>query len=111
MTITMFISILTAGSIVSSLLTEAIKQAYRNAGKESSPNIIALINSIVVGGGGTAATYMLLGINWNVNNIICLIGATLAVWIVCMVGFDKVKQSAIQLAGIAENMKEEKKDE
>ena len=110
MTITMFISILTAGSIVSSLLTEAIKQAYKNAGKESSPNIIALINSIVVGGGGTAATYMLLGIDWTVNNIICLTGSVLAVWIICMTGYDKVKQAALQLTGIAENIKAEQKD-
>ena len=104
MTITMFISILTAGSIVSSLLTEAIKQAYNNANKESSPNVIALINAIVVGGGGTAAVYMLLNIDWSVNNIICLFGSVLAVWIICMIGYDKVKQAAVQLAGIADNI-------
>lgn len=111
MTITMFISILTAGSIASSLLTEAIKQAYKNAGKESSPNIIALVNSIVVGGGGTAAAYMLLGIDWTVNNVICLIGSVLAVWVICQCGYDKVKGAALQLAGIAENIKTDKEDE
>lgn len=111
MTITMFISILTGGSIVSSLLTEAIKQAYRNAGRESSPNIIALINSIVVGGGGTAAVYMLLGIDWTVNNVICLAGSILAVWVICQCGYDKVKGAIAQLAGIAENIKVEQKEE
>jgi len=111
MTVTMFISILTAGSIVSSLLTEAIKQAYKNANKASSPNVIALINSIVVGGGGTAASYMLLEIPWTVNNIICLVGSVLAVWVICQVGYDKVKGAAIQLAGIAENMQSSKKEE
>lgn len=110
MTITMFISILVAGSIISSLLTEAIKQAYKNAGKDSSPNIIALINSIVVGGGGTAAAYMLLGIDWTVNNIICLVGSILAVWVMCQVGYDKVLQAAHQLAGISGNMKPVKEE-
>lgn len=105
MTITMFITMLAAGSILSSLLTEAIKQAYRNANKEYSANIIALINSIVIGGGGTAAAYMLLGIDWSVNNIICLVGSTLAVWIICQVGYDKVRGAAIQLAGLSDSMK------
>jgi len=105
MTITMFISILAAGSIVSSLLTEAIKQAYRNADKAYSANIIALINSIVVGGGGTAAVYMLLNIPWSIDNIICLTGSVLAVWIICQVGYDKVKLAAEQLVGLSDNIK------
>ena len=110
MTITMFIAILSGGSIVSSLLTEAIKQAYRNAKKESSPNIIALVNSIVVGGGGTAAIYMLLNIPWTINNVICLIGSTLAVWVICQCGYDKVKGSFAKLAGLAESIKSEKSE-
>ena len=36
------------------LLTQAIKQFYYNRKSEASPNVIALINAIVVGGGGTA---------------------------------------------------------
>ena len=101
MTITLFVSMLTAGSVVSSLLTEAIKQAYKNAGKQSSANIIALINSVVVGGGGTAAIYMLMGIPWNINNVICLVGTTLTVWVMCQCGYDKVKGVMLQLGGIA----------
>ena len=111
MTITMFISILAAGSILSSLLTEAIKQAYKNANKEYSANIIALINSVVVGGGGTAAIYMLAGIDWTVNNIICLTGSVLAVWIICMIGYDKVKEAAMQLSGLSGNIKPAKEEE
>ena len=81
MTITMFISILTIGAAVTSLLTEAIKKAYQNADKDYSANVIALINAIVVGGGGTAVCYMLLNIPWTVNNIICLVLMAVAVWI------------------------------
>ena len=103
MTITLFISILTLGAGATALLTEAIKKAYENAGKEYSSNIIALIDAIVVGGGGVAVTYMLMGIPWTVNNIICLILMTIAVWIGSMVGFDKIIQLVKQIEKVKEN--------
>lgn len=100
MTVTLFVSIITAGAIIAGVLTEAIKQAYKNANKQYSPNVIALIDALVVGGGGTAGLYMLLGIPWTVNNVICLIGVSLVTWIICMVGYDKVVQAAKQLGGL-----------
>ena len=103
MTVTLFITILTGGSIISSLLTEAIKKAYQNAQKECSPNIIALIDSIVIGGLGTAGIYMLMGIEWTVNNIICLVGMIVVTWICSMVGYDKVIQSINQIINKDEN--------
>lgn len=104
MTITMFITLLTIGSAVVSLLTEAIKKAYSNKGMEYSSNLIALVDAIVVGGGGTAVAYMLLGTPWTVNNIICLILMMVAVWIGAMIGFDKIKQLVEQI-GAAQNEK------
>ena len=103
MTITLFISVLTLGAGVTALLTEAIKKAYENAGKEYSSNIIALIDAIVVGGGGVAVTYMLMDIPWTVNNIICLVLMTIAVWIGSMIGFDKVIQLIKQLEKVKES--------
>ena len=100
MTVTMFISILTIGAMVTGLLTEAIKKAYANAGKEYSSNLIALVDAIVVGGGGTAVAYMLLNIPWTVNNIICLVLMIIAVWIGAMIGFDKIKQLVEQIGKI-----------
>lgn len=100
MTITLFISILTLGAGITALLTEAIKKAYSNAGREYSPNIIALINAVVVGCGGTAVVYMLLGTPWTVNNILCLILMGVAVWISSMIGYDKVLQLLKQIADI-----------
>ena len=70
MTITLFATILTVGAMVNTLLTEAIKKAYENAGQEYAPNIVALVDAVVVGGLGTAAVYMLMGLSWTVNNII-----------------------------------------
>ena len=97
MTVTLFISILTFGSLVCSLITEAIKKSFQIAGKEVSANIIALIDAVVVGGLGTAAEYILMDIPWSVNNIICLLLMIVAVWIGAMVGYDKVIQTIEQL--------------
>ncbi len=98
MTVTLFMTIIVVASMVASLLTEAIKKAYENAKKEYSANIIALVNAIVVGCGGTAVVYMLLNIPWTVNNIICLILMGAAVWIGAMIGYDKVIQTIQQIA-------------
>lgn len=102
MTITLFISVLTIGAVVSGLLTEAIKKAYANAGKDCSANVIALVDAIVVGCGGTAVCYMLMGIDWTVNNVICMILMSLSVWIGSMIGYDKIVQLVKQIADIKE---------
>lgn len=102
MTITLFISIFTIGAALSGLLTEAVKKAYENAGKQYSANVIALIDALVVGGLGTAMSYMLLGIPWTVNNIICLILMIVVVWVGSMIGYDKVIQLFAQIKDIKE---------
>jgi len=106
MTVTLFITILTVGSIISSLLTEAIKKAYANAGKEYSANVIALVDAFVIGGGVTSAVYMLMGIPWTVNNVICLVGMIVTTWICSMIGYDKVIQAANQIKDIVKDEKE-----
>ena len=121
MTVTLFISILTLGATLTSVLTEAIKKAYQNANKEYSANIIALVDAIAIGGGGTAVAYMLLGIDWTVNNIICMVLMAFVVWLGSMLGFDKILQTASQVAEViavkekkekeAEKTEEVKKDE
>ena len=102
MTITLFISLFTLGSCVSSVFTEAVKKAYKNAGKDYSANVVALVNSAVVGGFGTAVAYMLLNIPWTVNNIICLFLMILVVWMASMVGYDKIMQLLDQIKKGAE---------
>lgn len=102
MTITLFISIFTIGAALSGLLTEAVKKAYENADKQYSANVIALIDALVVGGLGTAMSYMLLGIPWTVNNIICLFLMVVVVWVGSMIGYDKVIQLFAQIKDIKE---------
>ncbi|SHN59598.1 hypothetical protein SAMN02745247_02073 [Butyrivibrio hungatei DSM 14810] len=103
MTITLFISIFTVGAMVSGLLTEAIKKAYQNANKDYSANVIALVDAVVVGGLGTTCAYMLLGIPWTVNNIICLFLMIVVVWVGSMIGYDKIMQLLNQLGNIRED--------
>lgn len=106
MTVTLFTTILTIGAMVNALLTEAIKKMYENDKKEYSANVVALADAIIVGGLGTAAVYMLLGIPWTVNNIICLLIMTVAVWVASMVGYDKVLQLAKQVEAITPIVKQ-----
>ena len=93
MSVTLFVSIFVGGGLITMLLTQSIKQYYYNKGSEASPNLIALINAIVVGGGGTAFVYMLLHLSWTVNNILCLIAMAFMVWMGSMLGYSKILET------------------
>lgn len=96
MTVTSFLTIITIGSLVSSLLTEALKKAFTNI----STNIIALVNAAIVGVLGTTATYMLIGVEWNIKNVVCLVLMVFCVWLGCTVGYDKVVQTILQIKNL-----------
>ena len=100
MTITLFIVLATICCAVSGLLTEGIKTWFKNAGKEYSANLIALIDALVVGCGGTAIAYVLLGIAFTLPNILCLVLMVGVVWLGSMIGYDKVMQLITQIASI-----------
>ena len=96
MSVTLFVSIFVGGGLITMLLTQSIKQFYYNRGSEASPNLIALINAVVVGGGGTAFTYMLMNLPWTVNNILCLIAMAFLVWMGSMIGYSKILETIQQ---------------
>ena len=99
MTGTLFILLITICCAVSTLLTEGIKQWFKNkSAKKCSANLIALINGMVVGCGGTAVAYILMGIPFVLTNIICLVLMGFAVWLGSMIGYDKVIQLITQIA-------------
>ena len=93
MTVSLFIAIFVGGGLVNILLTQAIKQFYYNRNQAASPNVIALVNALVVGGGGTAFAYMLLDVEWTVNNILCLVAMMLFVWMGSMLGYSKILET------------------
>ena len=97
MTVAMFILLMTICSAVSSVLTEGVKKWFDNANKIYSSNLIAMINAIVVGCGGTAIAYVLLGVAFTLPNILCLALMAAAVWLGSMVGYDKVIQLIAQI--------------
>ena len=93
MSVSLFIAIFVGGGVVNILLTQAIKQFYYNRNEAASPNIIALISAIVIGGGGTAFAYSLIGIAWTINNILCLLAMMLFVWMGSMIGYSKILET------------------
>ena len=93
MSVSLFIALFVGGGLVNILLTQAIKQFYYNRNEAASPNVIALVNALVIGGGGTAFAYMLMGIPWTVNNILCLIAMMLFVWMGSMIGYSKILET------------------
>lgn len=95
MTTTMFLILLSGFSVVSSLVTEGIKNI--SADKVNlSYNIVALIIAMIVGGGGTAIYYQLNTIPFTVNNVIYLVLMGFASALVSMTSYDKVKQTIEQ---------------
>ena len=95
MTIQLFIFLFTMGSVIASLLTEALKKAN----KDMSTNVIALIDSVVVGVLGTGCAYTIMGVEWSLVNIVCIILMGFCIWIGSMVGYDKVMQTISQIKG------------
>ena len=93
MSVSLFVSIFVGGGLITMLLTQSIKQFYYNRNSEASPNLIALINALVVGGGGTAFMYMLMNISWTVNNVLCLIAMIFFVWMGSMLGYSKILET------------------
>ena len=97
MNIALFLIILTIGATASGLFTEAVKKAFQNANKNYSANALALLDALVIGGGGTAVVYQFMDIPWTANNIISLCIMVLCVWVGSMVGYDKVIQLVKQI--------------
>lgn len=93
MSVSLFIALFVGGGVVNILLTQAVKQFYYNRNEAASPNIIALISAIIIGGGGTAFAYMLIGVPWSVNNILCLVAMMLFVWMGSMIGYSKILET------------------
>ena len=93
MSISLFVSIFMGGALLTMLLTQSIKQFYYNRGAQASPNVIALINALVVGGLGTAFAYMLMKLPWTINNVLCLIAMAFLVWMGSMIGYSKILET------------------
>lgn len=99
MTIEMFLILLTAFSVLTSLCTQAVKKFLDSLNVEYPTNIIVLIIAIFVGGVGTMIFYVLNGIELNIVNTTCVFLMMGANWLGSMLGYDKVKQAITQWKG------------
>lgn len=101
MTVSMFLMLLSAFSILSGLITEAIKKMVSDKANLSY-NLIALCVALIVGSIGCATYFQLNDMLFTINNIIYMVLMGLASGLVSMVGFDKVKQTIIQITNKTE---------
>lgn len=96
MTVTIFLTLLSAFSVISGLITEVAKK-FMSDRANLSYNITALIVALIVGSVGTAIYYQLNEMLFDVNNIICMILMGFASGLVSMLGYDKIKQAVVQI--------------
>lgn len=99
MTVENFLILLGILSVVTSLVTEAVKKTINKQDSDYSSNIVVLIVSMFVGGIGTVVFYMYNGITWDALNIISIFLMVVANWLVAMLGYDKVMQAIAQIKG------------
>ena len=97
MTTTLFVTLLTILSIISSLFTEALKKTLP---KKVSSTLLVLIVAIVIGWGGCAVAYILMSIPFTVTTITSLIIMAPAVWLGATLGYDKVMEVVKQITGL-----------
>lgn len=100
MTITMFMTLVTIFSIISSFLTEGVKKWFANANKDYSANLIALINAVVIGIIGTPISYVIMDVPFTAINIVFILIMAAITWLGSMIGYDKVKQLIAQILGL-----------
>ena len=101
MTTTTFLMLLSAFSVISGLVTEAIKKLLTEKANLSY-NLLALIVALIVGGVGCGIYYQLNGILFTINNVIYMILMGLASGLTATLGYDKVKQMVLQITNKTE---------
>lgn len=93
MTVEIFMTLLTACAVVTSLIVEAVKSF--NVFK--SNNIVALVVSIIVGVFGCIITYLKMEIPFDVLNVLYMICFVVANFTTATLGYDKVVQTIQQI--------------
>ena len=97
MTTSLFVTLLTVFSAVTSICTEAFKKILDDMGVQYSSNMLAFIIACFVGILGTAASYVLCSIDFSAINIVCMLLMGVATSIGATVGYDKVMQTISQI--------------
>lgn len=99
MDINIFLILLFSFSVISGLFTECVKK-FINDKANLSYNIIALCIALIVGVCGTGVYYQLNNIPFETNNVIYMVLLGLASGLCSMLGYDKVKQTIVQITSM-----------
>lgn len=100
MTVTMFLMLLSAFCVLTSVCTEGVKKFLDGMNKKYASNVIVLIMALLIGIGGTAIFYIFMNIPFTVVNVICMVLMGCANWLGAMGLYDKVVQSITQLTSV-----------
>ena len=96
MTLTLFITLVSILSLISSLFTEACKKVFN----VTKPTLLVGILSGVIGWGGGIAAYLLMSIAFTTSSVICLILLAPTIWLVATLGYDKVIEVIEQITKV-----------
>lgn len=101
MNITTFLFLLAMFSTITGLVVECVKKITTDKANVSW-NITALVTALIVGCCGCAIYYQLNGIAFTTNNIIYAVLMGFASALSSTLGYDKVKQTILQIKDISE---------
>lgn len=96
MTVTLFITLLTAFSTVTSLLTQGVKKILDEKKVVYASNVLVIIIACIVGIGGTAVYYILNSVEFDIANTTCMVLMGLTTSLGAAIGYDKVVQTIKQ---------------
>ncbi len=97
MTFEVFMMLVFAFSIITSLFVESGKKFLDSLKVNYASNILVFCVAVLVGGFGTSFFYMWNDIAFTATNIISIFLMICANWLVAMLGYDKVMQAITQL--------------
>ena len=97
MTTSLFVTLLTIFSAVTSLCTEACKKMLDETKVQYASNVLVFIIACIVGVVGTAIAYVLCSIDFNAINMVCMFLMGVATSIGATIGYDKVMQTIAQI--------------
>lgn len=89
--------LLAASAAFTGLVTEAVKKMIGE--KEYSVNLLAAIVSVIVAGGVSAWYIIMHDISLDAKVWTQIVALVILSWLCAMNGFDKVKQTIMQLVG------------
>ena len=97
MSIQVFLTMLLACSILTSLTVEGIKKMVGDFKVKYSANIVTAIVAVVLAVAVSAGYYLYKGLTFDTVFVLMLVSLVFLSWLCAMVGYDKVMQGISQL--------------